>query len=254
MRIQCVSTGSAGNCYIVEDKNGNYLVLDCGVSYRSLIPNLKKVPDAALVTHIHGDHAGHARDFIKRGITVCAPHDVCENLGRNGLAYKLPRRYSTYHRKTETYDGFNVGHWHIQPFPVKHEAGIETVGYIIVSKIEKKVLLYATDCCELPPKLGFKFKRGERLISHPFDEMIIECNYDNYTVVDAMLKSDDKGRSIAKQAYRHMGLRNLVKWLSNQDLSGLSTIHICHMSNRHANERLIYDTLVRETGKNIIIF
>lgn len=251
MRVTCVSTGSKGNCYVVEDEDLNSLILDCGVPYKKVIPYATNVPEAALVTHCHGDHASHVKDFIKRGITVCAPHNVCAPLGRTSLSKCLEKRRNG---KKITYTPIDIGHWHVQPFEVKHEARVETVGYLIVSKVEMKTLLYATDCHVLPPKVNFKFKSKDKVVNHPNDYMIIECNYDDDTLVKAITDSDDHGKAVAHQAYRHMGLTNLIRWLQDQDLSNLSTIYICHMSDRHANEDLVRDALIKATGKNIIIF
>ena len=38
MKVMTISTGSIGNCYLVEDY-GNYVVLDCGVSFKDITHN-----------------------------------------------------------------------------------------------------------------------------------------------------------------------------------------------------------------------
>jgi phosphoribosyl 1,2-cyclic phosphodiesterase len=248
MKITCISTGSKGNCYIVTSEGGRNLVLDCGVSYKNLITYLKVTADAALVTHKHGDHAGHVNDFLKRGIKVYAPKQVCDD-NQSPLLKALKRPNGP------VYKPFYIkNHWYVQPFPVRHERGIETVGFLIISLEDKKTIMYATDCHDLPPHCQFSFKSGGVLTPHPNDYMIIECNYDDKTLDDHVRKDPDNRNLIMRQAKRHMSLDGLIKWLSKQDLSSLDKIYICHMSERHGNADLIHDELVKETGKNIIIF
>lgn len=49
--FQVIATGSTGNAVIVND----FVLIDCGVSYKALEPYVRKLR-LVLLTHIHGDH------------------------------------------------------------------------------------------------------------------------------------------------------------------------------------------------------
>jgi len=51
MKYNIIATGSKGNAVILED----YLMIDCGVSFKSLAPYYQDLK-LVLLTHIHGDH------------------------------------------------------------------------------------------------------------------------------------------------------------------------------------------------------
>lgn len=56
MRLKCIGSGSDGNCYALKDKNGDILLLDCGISEKDIKVgidfNISKVV-GCLVTHAH---------------------------------------------------------------------------------------------------------------------------------------------------------------------------------------------------------
>ena len=51
MKYQIISSSSKGNCIIVND----YLMLDCGVSYKRIKPYLDKIK-IMFISHEHKDH------------------------------------------------------------------------------------------------------------------------------------------------------------------------------------------------------
>lgn len=36
MTIEILASGSAGNCYVLEDKDGNELLLECGIKFSEI--------------------------------------------------------------------------------------------------------------------------------------------------------------------------------------------------------------------------
>lgn len=76
MRLLVLSSGSHGNCYLLES-DGEILILDCGIPMKNikigLDFDLPKIV-GALVTHQHLDHSKSAEDLKKYGITVWQPY------------------------------------------------------------------------------------------------------------------------------------------------------------------------------------
>ena len=242
MKIECAGTGSTGNCYILTDKKGNQCVLDCGVSYKKLLKAdlINDRPDLALVTHKHKDHSGHIKDFTDRGIPVFVPMQVkLDGYASSYLVDALMRD------KEGRYAKEAVETWQFFPFRIDHEKNVENVGYIVYSSVNDEGVVYITDASSI--SYG-----SVTLNKKPLSEFIIEVNYDDETLERNVKKTGDQ--NLYRQAKRHMSLKKAVRWLSLQDLSGCSSIHVCHMSDRNCNEEKVKRTLKERFGKEIIIF
>lgn len=137
MVVKVLSTGSVGNCYILDDGNSK-LILDAGVPCKDIIKalgySLMNV-SAALITHKHRDHFCGATDLFIRGIDVFT-----------GFNVKIPKIIK---------DGLKA-----LAFAVPHDDE-PCVGYYIEFGGQK--LLYITDFEYVP----FTFQ------THPIDTMII---------------------------------------------------------------------------------
>lgn len=54
MNVKIINSGSNGNCTILEDTNGNQVLLDCGLSYETIISNINYSKlICVLVSHYH---------------------------------------------------------------------------------------------------------------------------------------------------------------------------------------------------------
>ena len=72
MKFKALASSSAGNAYIVSDKDTRIL-LECGVSHNKLqkLSGFKLTEfQACLVSHEHKDHAKAVADLISRGMAV----------------------------------------------------------------------------------------------------------------------------------------------------------------------------------------
>ena len=73
MRLHVIGSGSKGNCYLLKAGNGETLMLEAGVAFRKVLPALggsTRNVAACLVTHEHGDHAGHVKEVMDYCIPV----------------------------------------------------------------------------------------------------------------------------------------------------------------------------------------
>lgn len=146
MKIKVLSSGSVGNCYLLEH-NSEILILDCGISIKDikigLNFELSKVV-GCVVTHSHKDHSKSVNDLKNMGIKVWQPY-LYENK-----------------KQCNCFDGFMV-----RCFEVPHDDE-PCCGFLVGCPNGEK-LLYATDF----EYIKYSFKK----IGVP--HLLIECNYQN---------------------------------------------------------------------------
>ena len=143
MKLKVLSSGSQGNCYLLE-ADTETLILDCGIPIKDIKIGLNfdfsKVV-GALVTHQHLDHSKSAEDLKKYGIPVWQPY-----------------------LDEQKFQKKQFGIFRVQTFDLPHH-GTDNRGFLI--KVNDEKILYMTDfefCI-------FKFDNFK--VSH----ILIECNY-----------------------------------------------------------------------------
>lgn len=79
MVLKVLGSGSAGNCYILENDT-EALIIEAGVPLKevkiALGFNVKKIV-GVVVSHSHGDHSKYVSEYEKAGITVFKPYEDC---------------------------------------------------------------------------------------------------------------------------------------------------------------------------------
>ena len=143
MTLKVVSTGSAGNCYILTGDDGRSIVIEAGVPYKKILKaldfNLKDV-QCVCVSHEHADHSKAAPDFKKQGIPVFDRYDSM---------------------KEKQFKCF--GDFQIYSFKLVHD--VPCMGfYILHPEMGSLVYISDTEYCK------YKFS----LVNH----ILIEANYD----------------------------------------------------------------------------
>ncbi len=66
MKINCIATGSSGNCYELVDSSGTSIIIEAGVSRQTYINNRigKEPPEMCIISHNHMDHAHYRGEFM----------------------------------------------------------------------------------------------------------------------------------------------------------------------------------------------
>lgn len=189
MRLKVLSSGSQGNCYLLES-NGDTLILDCGIPIREIKVGLdfdiSKVVGVC-VTHGHQDHAKSVKDFERMGIPVFKPYDET-------VACPLRIRY---------------GAFYIQAFKLPHN-GTPNYGFLIT--VDGQKLLYLTDF-EYCPYTFVKQK-----VSH----FLIECNYMSELVNRDLPQYEHKIKG-------HCSLKTCVDFIKANATDALQTVLLLHM-------------------------
>ena len=112
MRFEALASSSAGNAYVVSDKETRIL-LECGISHSKLqkLSGFKLSEfQACLVSHEHKDHAKSVSELISRGMEVYMSQGTAEALETEGVS------------TVESMEQFNVGSLDIVPFATFHDA------------------------------------------------------------------------------------------------------------------------------------
>ena len=227
MRFEALASSSAGNAYVVSDKDTRIL-LECGVSHSKL----QKLSGfslaefhACLVSHEHKDHAKAVEELISRGMAVYMSPGTADALEVDSAEL------------IENMEQFNVGSLDIVPFTTFHDAR-EPLGFLIKSRVDGDVLAFATDTVNL----RYKFP-GLNILA-------IEANYDKH-ILDRCEKMPEKVRYRITNS--HMEIDTLCDYLRSLDLSQCREIHLLHLSDATSHEGHFINKVFRAVPRGIEI-
>lgn len=231
IQITTVASGSKGNAYHISDGHTS-LLLEAGAPIKTIKKALNfnlQNPIGCLITHEHMDHAKYTKQMLDATINCYMSEGTAKALNIN-------------HHRIKTLENkkpIQIGTWTVLPFDVQHDVN-EPFGYLIQSK-EGDKLLFATDTYYIK----YRFKG----LTH----LMVECNYAQ-SVLDANLENGKLHNFLYKRVMRsHFSLENVVKFLEANDLSLVDEIHLLHLSDNNSDEKLMYETVARKTGKRVII-
>ena len=227
MRFEALASSSAGNAYVVSDKDTRIL-LECGVSHSKLqkLSGFKLSEfQACLVSHEHKDHAKSVQELIERGMAVYMSQGTAEALETDGTEL------------IGHMEQFNVGSLDIVPFTTFHDAR-EPLGFLIKSRVDGDVLAFATDTVNL----RYKFP--------DLNILAIEANYDK-NILERCERIPEKVRYRISNA--HMEIDTLCDYLRGLDLSQCREIHLLHLSDATSHEGHFINKVSRAVPKGIEI-
>lgn len=228
MIFQSLASSSKGNAYVLT-AGEQVILLECGLPIQKLQHKLgRPVTDltACLMTHEHKDHSHCAAALLRRGVPV---------YGSEGTARALELAEM---ELVESRVPFHLGGLRVMAFPVWHDAR-EPVGYLIDEISTGERLLFSTDTRNLPyvvPRLRY---------------IAVECNYDR-----RLLERQDRlpDSLKARIAHNHFEVEDVIRWLRKQDLSGVLTIYLLHLSDSNSREYVWRDRFCQEfPGIDIVI-
>lgn len=204
MELKCVSSGSNGNCYLLQADNGETLIIDCGVAIKDIKKglnwDLKKVV-GVLVTHHHKDHSRAITDLEKMGFQTFKPYE--EN-----CRIKIMGNFTV-----RTFELVNKD----KKFTHTNADGTECpcYGFIIKHKDLGK-MLYVTDT----EYVIWKFKG----INH----ILVSCNYQKQKI---NMNNSSKNYHVV---CGHMELATVKEFVKSNYSNDLNNVILCHMSKDNA--------------------
>ena len=189
MVVDVLASGSSGNSYVISDKSGSQLLLECGIKYEKILPHIDfEKLTCLLVSHSHLwlDHSLCKNNFVDYFRVVSPENDV---VGQP----------------------ISIENWTVVPIQCYHN--VDCFGYIIWNKNENKSILFCTDTRELP-----------KIADRHFDLMMLECNYNYDKVIE-----NSRALRLPNDGYKnHLALETLTEWLSTRENkpTNLMAIHI----------------------------
>ena len=227
MRLKVLSTGSRGNCYLLQDE-GRTLILDAGLPVFRIMQGIDNPRSVVgcLVTHEHMDHAKGMIDLCRRGIKVFASRGTWQAINGGPLWTTI---------RVEHGNRFSLGGFTIKPFRTEHDAA-EPLGFLIRNDLTGEMILYATDTYYL------------RNTFPGVHYWIVECNYCDDLLNSMMLDGDLSLELRNRLKKSHLSLDRLEQVLSLNDLSVTRKIILCHLSDLRSDERRMVDEIHSMTG------
>lgn len=206
MRLKCLGSSSAGNCYLLTSGSGETLILDCGIPIKEIKKGLNwNIKDVVgvLCTHKHLDHSKSVNDFKAMGIPIYAPYLKID------------------------YMSMNMGGFTVKPFDLTTIDGNWThtnadgtlcpiYGFLITHK-EMGRMLYITDC----EVVKWKF----RDINH----ILLGVNYDK-----DLIDRDNTGK--ANHVFRgHLSIDTACDFVKANYSDSLQNVIMCHLSSENSD-------------------
>lgn len=229
MQLKVISTGSVGNCYVLENDH-EALLIEVGVQVnrikQALNFNLSKVK-GALCSHSHGDHAKSINEVMRLGIDIYA---LKETFQQTGFSVKSHRQ-----KEIKPFQEFKVGGFKIKGFDVKHD--VPTLGFLINHE-ECGNTLFMTDTYYSP----YTFRN--------LHNIIIEANY-SHEVIRVKLSEMEFLKDRVMQS--HMSLDTCIEFLKKNDLSQVNNIVLIHLSDGNSDEVLFRREVTEATGKTVTV-
>lgn len=207
MRLKCLGSSSAGNCYLLTSDSGETLILDCGIPIKEIKKgldwNIKDVV-GVLCTHRHQDHSKSLNDFKSMGIPILAPYlgDSCKSMNMGGFTVK-PFDLTTIDGNWTHTDANG------EPCPI--------YGFLITHK-EIGRLLYITDC----EVIKWRFK--------DIDNILLGVNYDK-DMVD--LSNSAKNNHVFRG---HLEIGTACDFVKANYSDSLQNVIMCHLSSENICE------------------
>jgi phosphoribosyl 1,2-cyclic phosphodiesterase len=207
MKLKCLGSSSAGNCYLLTSNSGETLILDCGIPIKEIKKgldwNIKDVV-GVLCTHKHLDHSKSVKDFEAMGIPICKPYETLL------MSQFLANSYFT----VRAFDLTTVdGRWthtdaNGEPCPI--------FGFLITHP-EMGKMLYITDC----EVIKWKFKG--------INQILLGVNYDKDLV--------DTDNPKANHVFRgHLSIDTACDFVKANDSDSLQNVIMCHLSSENADK------------------
>lgn len=248
MKFVPLASSSHGNAYLVTDGQIRILI-ECGLAYRTLQKALGfslTELDAVLLTHEHKDHSKCAGELVRSGQTVymsagtALALDLAEEKplsviratagADDGLHYGDPLPVCSDGavavigmpgvELVEDREQFCVGTLDVVAFATYHDAA-EPLGWLVRSRVDGDVLVFATDTVNL----RYKFP-GLRILG-------IEANYDK-AILERCQKMPDKTKH--RITNTHMEIDTLCEILQGMDLRQCREIWLLHLSDATSHE------------------
>lgn len=219
MRLKCLGSSSAGNCYLLTSGSRETLILDCGIPIKEIKKgldwNIKDVV-GVLCTHKHLDHSKSVNNFKAMGIPIYAPYLKIDYMSMNMGGFTVKPFDLTTIDGSWTHTDANG-----EPCPI--------YGFLITHP-EMGRMLYITDT----NLIKWKFKD----INH----ILLGVNYDK-DLVDK--DNDPKTRHVFRG---HLSIDTACDFVRANHSDSLQNVIMCHLSAENADSDSFIEKMKKVAG------
>lgn len=234
VKIKTLSSGSHGNCYLVDDGK-TQLLLEAGIPWKKIKEALNFQTSGIsgiLITHEHIDHAKAMKHALDEGVDIYTSKGTVEAMGEKKGYNGVQNHYRMNIVKSQIQ--FRVGTWTILPFDTPHDVR-EMLCYLLQSDNGEK-LLFITDS-------GYTEYRFEGLT-----HIMIEANHCADILAEKNVSAGARKKLGQRVRRNHMSLETLIKMLKANDLSQCREIHLLHLSDANSDEARMIREVQEATG------
>lgn len=228
MKICSLSSGSKGNCTLIES-DSTKILLDAGVSVKYILECFEKLSvlpqdiKGVLVTHEHSDHIKGLESFCKKFDTPI----FCATPLYNVLCAQMPSCI----KLINTYDSnFEIGDLKIFPFELSHDS-TACFGYRVTDECGSAS--FVTDTGYLPNE-AFEIVQNSSIV-------FLESNYDPDMLYACAYPMFLKKRIIGSRG--HLSNLDCAKIIAKLSGTGTKLVVLSHISENSNTPYLAFNTI-----------
>ena len=232
MNVKVLGSSSSGNCYLLQAKSGEILIIECGIDFKevkkALNFDLKNVV-GCLVTHEHKDHSRYVEKVLEAGIDCYMSKGTKEVLELNHHRVNILCEFAK----------ISIGGYKVMTFDTKHDCR-QPLGFLIHHP-EMGLMLFATDTYYL--KYNFEG------LNHIF----IECNYAK-DILDKNVELGIINNMLKNRTLRsHFELENVKSFLKANNLNGVRNICLLHLSDKNSDAGRFKREIEELIDKSVVV-
>lgn len=239
MELTVLGSSSEGNAYVLQNA-GEALLIEAGVSFKKTLAALgydvNKVK-GCLVSHEHGDHAGHLNEVLAYGVPVYATRGTIAGSAKYITSDFQPTPIDG--TPEAGYPALQIGTFIVLPFATKHDAE-EPAGFYIWHQ-ETGGILFATDTYYIKPKFS------------NLSNILIECNYDEAILEQNLIDGKIDAARYRRVRASHLSYSTCLDALQANDLSQVNNIVLIHTSQNNGNGAAFRNGIAKATGKTVTV-
>lgn len=227
MRLKCLGSGSAGNCYLFEASDG-VLMVEAGISFMEVKKALKfKISRiiGCLISHEHKDHSKYLKDVIGCGIRTLALSEVFDSQGISNRVFC---------KEIQSWHGYRIGGFKVFAFGVAHD--VPCLGFLISHK-EMGNLLFVTDTMMLEYRMP------------DLNHVMLEANYADDILQSNIIRGIVPFGMRDRLLHSHMELETTKDILRANNLSEVNEVVLLHLSGNNSDADRFRKEVSEVSGK-----
>lgn len=238
MELKVIGSSSKGNAYVLQNK-GEVLLLEAGIRFKQVLSafdyDVSKV-QGVLITHEHGDHAGHLGEVLKYRLPVYATAGTIEG-ARRYIAHTDFEPTAIPGDREHGYQAITLGGYRVIPFPTQHDAN-EPVGFYVWHQ-DTGGILFATDTYYLKNRFA------------GLSNILIECNYDQQQLEENLIAGKVDAERYRRVRRSHLSYTTCLQMLQANDLTAVNNIVLIHVSGDNGDANAFREGIAKATGKTV---